>query len=51
MYTKIDQTIVNDAENLDLVIPIHNLIEYSSNYSETPSGYGFITKMKQLILM
>ena len=49
--TKIDRTIVDDAEDLDLVIPVRNLIEYSSNYSETPSGYGFITKMKQLILM
>ena len=33
--TKIDGTIINDAEDLDLVMPIYNLIEYSSNYSDT----------------
>ena len=33
--TKIDETTIDDAENLDLVMPIYNLIEYSSNYSET----------------
>ena len=33
--TKIDETIIDDAENLDLIMPTYNLIEYSSNYSET----------------
>ena len=33
--TKIDETRINDTENLDLVMPMYNLIEYSSNYSET----------------
>ena len=33
--TKIDETTIDDAENLDLVMQIHNLIEYISNYSET----------------
>ena len=50
--TKIDGTRIDDAENLDLVMPMHNLLEYSSNYSERKdSYYGFILKMKQLILM
>ena len=30
---KIDKTTINDVE--DLVMPINNFIEYSSNYSET----------------
>ena len=34
MYIKIDGTTTHDAENLDLVMPIYNLIEYGSNYSE-----------------
>ena len=47
-------------EDLDLVMPMYNLIEYSSNYSETnivqiilkqQGVYSFIQKMKQLILM
>ena len=33
--TKIDGATINDAECLDLVIPMYNLIEYSSNYSES----------------
>ena len=33
--TKIDGTTKNEAEDLDLVMPVYNLIEYSSNYSET----------------
>ena len=28
--TKIDETTIDDAEDLDLVIPMYNLIEYSS---------------------
>ena len=33
--TKIDGTIIDDAEDFDLNMPMYNLIEYSSNYSET----------------
>ena len=33
--TKIDETTIDDAEDLDLVMPMYNLIEYSANYSET----------------
>ena len=32
---KIDGTTIDDAEDLDLVMPVYNLIEYSSNYTET----------------
>ena len=37
--TKIDGTTANDAEDLDLVIIMYNLIEYSSNYSETTGNF------------
>ena len=33
--TKIDRTTIHDAEDFDLVMPVHNLIEYISNYSKT----------------
>ena len=33
--TKIDGTWIGDAEDLDLAMPMCNVIEYSSNYSET----------------
>ena len=29
--TKIDETTINDAEHLDLVMPMYDLIKYSSN--------------------
>ena len=32
---KIDETTIDDAENLNLVMPMYNLIEYNWNYSET----------------
>ena len=40
MHQKIDLTTIDDAEDLDLVMLMYNLIKYSS-----------ILKMKQLILM
>ena len=39
--TKIDETTTDDAENLDLVMPMCNLIEYISNYSETTGSLWF----------
>ena len=33
--TKIDETTTDNAEDLELVLPMHNLLEYSSNYFET----------------
>ena len=42
-------TKVDYAGDLDLFMPIYNLIECSSNYSGTTGG--FIQKMKQIILM
>ena len=49
--SKTNGTSINNAENLDLVMQTYNLIKYSSNYSEITGIYGFILKMKQLILM
>ena len=33
--TKIEQTTIYDAEDLNLVMTTYNIIEYSSNYSKT----------------
>ena len=43
---KTDETTIDEAENLDLVMPMYNLIEYSSNYSETTGSLWFYSKMK-----
>ena len=43
---KINGTTIDDAEDLDLFIPMYNLIEYSSNYSETTKSFWFYSKNK-----
>ena len=48
--SKIDETEIDDAENLDLVVPMYSLIEYSSNYFEK-SGCLRFYKLKHLILI
>ena len=42
--TKSDGTTIDDAEDLDLVMPMSNLTEYSSNYSETTGHSWFYSK-------
>ena len=42
--TKIDETTIDDAENLDLVISMYNTIQYSSNYSKTTGSCSFYYK-------
>ena len=39
--TKIDGTTIDDVEDLDLVMPMYNVIEYSSNYSKTTGSLWF----------
>ena len=42
--TKITGTTIDDAEDLDLVMLMYNLLEYSSNYSETTGSLWFYSK-------
>ena len=39
--SQIDVTTRDDAEDLDLVIPMYSLIEYSSNYAQTTGSSWF----------
>ena len=41
---KIDEETIDEAENLDLVKPMYNLIEYSSNYSDTTGSLWFYSE-------
>ena len=41
---KIDETTINDAEDLVLVVPMYNLTEYSPNYCETIGSLWFYFK-------
>ena len=42
----IDGTTIDDAEDLDLAKAMYNVIEYSSNYSETTGSLWFYPKDK-----
>ena len=35
MHFKINNTFINNAEDLDIVMPINSLLKYSDNYSMT----------------
>ena len=37
---------IDDAEDLDLVMPIYNLLEFSSNYSEATGCLWFYAKVE-----
>ena len=39
--SRINNTVVDNAEDLKIVMPIHNLLEYSSNYSDTTGRLRF----------
>ena len=44
--TKIDGTTTDDAEDLDLAMPMYKLLKYSSNYSDTTGNLQFYSKDK-----
>ena len=35
LITKVDEATIDDTEDLDLVMPMNNLIQFSSNYPDT----------------
>ena len=37
--SKINNTLIDDAEDLDVVIPMYNLLEYSKNYRKTTGSF------------
>ena len=45
--THINDELVDNAENLDVVMPMYNLIEYSDNYSDTSGSLWQIKRDKQ----
>ena len=47
--SKINNTVIDTAQDIDIVMPMYNLIEYSNNYSEILEVYGNITKMILII--
>ena len=47
--SKIDGVKIDNAEDLDVVMPMYNLLEYSKNYKKRQVVYGIIIEMNQLI--
>ena len=39
MFTKINGELIEDAEDLDIVMPMYNLLEYSKNYRKTIGSF------------
>ena len=39
---------INNAEDLDVVMLVYNLTEYTNNYSKNPEFYGNTEEMNQL---
>ena len=39
MYIKINNAFIENAEDLDIVMAIYNLLEYSNNYSMTSRSW------------
>ena len=47
---EINNTQTYNAKDLDVVMPMYNLIEYSHNYSKNLEAYGNTTEMSQVII-
>ena len=47
--SRINNTDIDNAHDIDIVMPMYNLIEYSDNYSKTSEVYGNTTKMILMI--
>ena len=49
--SEINNTQIDNAEDIDVVMAMYNLVEYSDNYLKISGSYDNITEMKQLLLM
>ena len=49
--TKINNRLIDNAEDLDIVMPMHNLMDYSKDYTKTHQKvYGTIIEMNQIVV-
>ena len=49
--SKINHTLIDNAEDLDVVMPMYNLLEYSKNYSKIIQElFGITTEMNQTVV-
>ena len=48
--SKINGVKIDNAEDLDVLMPMYNLLEYSKSYKKRQVVYGIIIEMNQVIL-
>ena len=46
-----DNVLIGNAEDLDIVMPTYNLLEYTKNFQKQQQVFGIITKMSLIILL
>ena len=39
LYQKINNTFIENAEDFNIIMPVHNLLEYNDNYSMTSGSW------------
>ena len=49
--SEINNTQIDNAQDIDIVMPMYNLIEYSDNYAKKQEVYGNIVKIYQLEML
>ena len=49
--SKINNVLIENAEDLDVIMPMYSLLEYSKNYRKKQEVLGIITDMNQIILL
>ena len=48
--SKINNTLIDNDEDLDIVMPMYNLIEYSKNYSKPTESFWITTETNQIVV-
>ena len=48
--SKVNGIKIDNAEDLDVVMPTYNLLEYIKNYKKLQEVYGIITEMNQVVV-
>ena len=45
-----NNTLIDNAEDLDIVMPMYNLLEYRKNYKKQQEVFLIITEMNQIVV-
>ena len=49
--SKINNVLIDNAEDLDILMSLYNLLEYSKNYRRQQEVFGIITEMSLVTLL